>query len=571
MMSHRTPFIVLVAVLLINTLSHSSAENVYCVTPTATSCSSCPHNTHCASLSEYAKKAKSYFTSETIMVFLPGDHVLDTNITVTNVSRLIMRGESSSGNIATVVCSGSVGLSFTSMVEFKIDSLAFTSCGRKYAIIANNNLAIIQVALYLHSTHAELVNCSFHDNLGTALRLYNTSISLAGNTEFVQNYVLCGGNLLGGGGIIAHNSTLTFTGNTTFLDNSASCSVGGASYMLYSTVSFQGINNFISNSAGGNGGVISTHNTILNSFIENFASGGAIFSLGSTVKFNGTNNFINNSAAGSGGAIFANNTALSFSGASHFNNNSANWRGGAITTYDNNVLNFSGTSNFINNSASGGGAISTNANSSLTFNGTIHFANNGHYWGEITAGGGVYMGVNCTVSILPNTTVHWENNHATLGGAIYVQDVSPLSYCTLLVPYVPKEECFFQLPGQNLSNSIDVKLIFKNNSADGAGSVLYGGAIDHCKLTHGLDSHSSGEVFDMIVHNKDSEYNTTSNISSDPILICPCENNLPNCSKQHVSHTVYGSMIFHAQCILVKHFKFLWLQLDKGMEHFLAK
>ena len=223
------------------------------------------------------------------------------------------------GNIATVVCSGSVGLSFTSMVEFKIDSLAFTSCGRKYVIIANNNLAIIQVALYLHSTHAELVNCSFHDNLATALQLDNTSISLAGNTEFVQNYVLCGGNLLGGGGIIAHNSTLTFTGNTTFLDNNASCSVGGAIYMLYSTFSFQGINNFINNSAGGNGGAINTQNTILNSFIENLASGGAIFSLGSTVKFNGTNNFINNSAAGSGGAIFANNTPLSFSGASHFN------------------------------------------------------------------------------------------------------------------------------------------------------------------------------------------------------------------------------------------------------------
>ena len=42
-------------------------------------------------------------------------------------------------------------------------------------------------------------------------------------------------------------------------------------------------------------------------------------------------------------------------------------------------------------------------------------------------------------------------------------------------------------------------LFFKNNSA-AAGSVLYGGVIDNCKLTYGLDSYSSGEVFDMIVH-----------------------------------------------------------------------
>ena len=33
---------------------------------------------------------------------------------------------------------------------------------------------------------------------------------------------------------------------------------------------------------------------------------------------------------------------------------------------------------------------------------------------------------------LYNTIVYWENNHATFGGAIYVHNVSPLSYCTLL-------------------------------------------------------------------------------------------------------------------------------------------
>ena len=77
-----TAFIYLAAVQLIITLSYCSVENVYCVTPTATSCSSCPQNTNCATLSEYAQEAKRYFTSDTTMVFLPGDHTLDTNITV---------------------------------------------------------------------------------------------------------------------------------------------------------------------------------------------------------------------------------------------------------------------------------------------------------------------------------------------------------------------------------------------------------------------------------------------------------------------------------------------------------
>ena len=170
-----------------------------------------------------------------------------------------------------------------------------------------------------------------------------------------------------------------------------------------------------------------------------------------------------------------------------------------------------------------------------------------------TAGGGMYIGLKSTFSILPNTTVYWENNHASLGGAIYVADASPKSYCTLLASYIQQQECFFQLPGQNLSNSTDVQLVFKNNFADAAGSVLYGGAIDNCKLTHDLDSYSSGKVFNMIVHIEDTDYNTTSSISSNPLHICYCENNLPDCSTSvyEVPRTVYPGETFQVSVVAV--------------------
>ena len=153
MMAQRVSFIVLVAALLITTLSYCSAENVYCVTPTATLCSSCPHNsTHCATLSEYAQEAELYFTSNTTMVFLPGDHVLDRNIAVANVTRLTMRGESSSDNIATVVHNGSVGFSFTNMVNFNIDFLAFTSYTGSWSydslLASNSALFFLQSTQY---------------------------------------------------------------------------------------------------------------------------------------------------------------------------------------------------------------------------------------------------------------------------------------------------------------------------------------------------------------------------------------------------------------------------------------
>ena len=260
-MSCSTSFIaVLVAALLITTLSYCSAESVYCVTPSANLCSSCPHNsTHCATLSEYAREAELYFTSNTTMVFLPGDHILDTNITVANVAGLMMRGESSSGTIAIVVCKGQVGWDFTSMVDFKIHALSFTSCNRKHGLVS--------ATLLLQSTqNAELVNCSFHDNLGTALAVDNTKVTLSGKSEFIHNH--CERCIAGG--IVAFNSSnLTFTGNTTFLENQGgaiynpSHGYGGGVYAFQNTtLTFCGTTNFVNNSAGYGGAIYALVNTV---------------------------------------------------------------------------------------------------------------------------------------------------------------------------------------------------------------------------------------------------------------------------------------------------------------------
>ena len=590
------------------------------------------------------------------MVFLPGDHILDTNITVAATTKLTMRGEPSSDSVPTVVCSGSVGFSFTSMVDFKLHSLALTSCRRDFS----DPLASKYALLFDLVEYAELVNCSFHDNLGTALVVINTNITLTGNTNFTHNHReddYC----VGGGGIAAVSSNLTFIGDTMFIENNATfgnnathgaagidminCSLTstgsirfinntstgyfkdnfddkigppGAIWASASSLHFTGTNNFIDNSANnGIAGAIAVTNTSLNftgsnnfnynsgayvgaiyaecdsvltisginTFIGNAATvSSAIFAIGSkSVNFNGTNifnnnsgfscgaitifslyqynqyfcgpsdtrtvlkltgtnNFSNNSAGfGGGGAIcIFNGTSLSLSGTSNLNSNSAKLDGGAIHA-QNATLKLNGTVNFTNNEAnktddgSGGAVYLLNSNVSILSNTTVYWENNCAYHG-----GGVYL-YSSTVSILSNTTVYWENNHANLGGAIFVDDSSnPFIYCTQVDKCTPNE-CFFQLPGQNLSSGLDVHLVFKNNSAD-TGSVLYGGAIDYCRLT-GLDSYSSGEVFDMLVHVEDDE-NATSSISSYPFQICPCESNLPNCSKSQIPHTVYPGETF---------------------------
>jgi len=140
--------------------------------------------------------------------------------------------------------------------------------------------------------------------------------------------------------------------------------------------------------------------------------------------------------------------------------------------------------------------------------------------------------------------VYWKNNHAAVfGGAIYFSDYSPFSYCVSSAdpgPYLAKEECFFQLTGQNLSSGSDAQLVFKNNSAAVAGNVLFGGLVDNCKLTGLYSNDSSGEVFDMLVNTDDI---TNSNIS---FHIC----RFPNCNES-VPHIVYPGETFQVSVVAV--------------------
>ena len=320
-------------------------------------------------------------------------------------------------------------------------------------------------------------------------------------------------------------------------------------------ISFTGTSNFNNNSAFFGGGISAQTNTSVSftgsSYFNNgFAiAGGAILApSNASICFNGISSFSNNSARGQGGAINAASNTVSFNGTSSFINNSA-YSGGAIHTSDNALVSFRGASNFDNNNATQGGAISA-TNNTLMVEGTMNFTSNGNDRSndKNSLGGGMYLSRNSTFQIFPNTTVYWENNRAGFGGAIYVDDNSnPFVYCTQ-TEKCTQRECFFQLPGQNISNSLDAQLVFKNNTAAAAGSVLYGGAVDNCKLT-GLDSYSSGEVFDMLVDIENDH--TNSSISSLPFRVCPCENSLPDCEKSELKYAVYPGERFQVSVVAV--------------------
>ena len=465
---------VLVAALLINTLSYCSAENVYCVTPTATSCSSCPHNNHCATLSEYAQEAELYFTSNTTMLFLPGDHVLDVNITVANVSRLTTRGESSSDNIATVVPNGSVGFSFTNMVDLNIYSLAFTSYNRFWSYgshPASNS------ALLLRSTqNAKLVECSFHDNIGTALAV----LTFNGTNNFIKNSANNGG-----GAIYAEtNSSLRFKGTSNFSHNSAYINGGGAIFTKDNGVlTFNGTSNFINNSANDFGGAIYAGTNTLLTFIgtsifsDNSAHwvGGAIYiEINVVLNLNGTNNFTHNSAGYYGGAISTYDNAdnvLIFTGTNNFIDNSVQRHGGGAISTSSAVLTFTGTSNFINNSANGlfsdGGAISTSpfGNAVLTFTGTNNFINNSAEW----YGGAIYAESYSSLRFKGNFSHDSAYVHG--GGAIFTEDNAVLGTSNFINNSALDGGAIYA--GTNTLLMLIGTSIFSDNSAHWVGGAIY--------------------------------------------------------------------------------------------------
>ena len=138
-----------------------------------------------------------------------------------------------------------------------------------------------------------------------------------------------------------------------------------------------------------------------------------------------------------------------------------------------------------------------------------------------TNGGGMNL-INSYLYIAPNSRIWFTGNTALRhGGAINV--ITKHELITALL-------CFYQVQDASFQPDPNITLIFRDNYAVEAGSVLYGGSIDECIV--GPNSvyfgESSAAVFNKItdigVHRNESSL-----IASDPTDVCPCENDTPIC------------------------------------------
>ena len=399
---------------------------------------------------------------------------------------------------------------------------------------------------------------------GGALDVRSSTFNFTGNTF---QYNSAG---LSGGALSVLHGTLNFIGNT-FQYNSAGSS-GGALSAQGGTCNFTG-NTFQNNSAGGSGGTLDVSGGILhfigNTFQKSNATLGGTLHMGkSSVTF--TDDSFTDSSAQLGGAILATDNSTVKMYNITIGNNIAQYGGGMAavdsqlevlekTSFESNRASYGGGL-YVHNTEFNGNAL-FNKNSATEGGGGIYASRSTFHLTDITTiisnnsamdGGGVLLSGDSKLYQPPGIAVHLISNSAkNTGGAIKVEESSPLTYCIAIEGKVDvsNSDCFFQIQQntevfdsfsdfETFIARLNVTMYFENNSAVEAGTDLYGGSVDNCALKsfefskYYDDSRAvSGYLFDAITENKSA-------VSSNPLHICTCSDGLTTRSASYHPKTV---------------------------------
>ena len=394
-------------------------------------------------------------------------------------------------------------------------------------------MAISQSVVNFHGDILFVNNTAYTPNfiafaLGGAIFCEGSVVSFSGSVLLQQNQAVAEFEAKGGGISAQLNSILTFkpSSSVRFIENTAT-SWGGAISISGSELTMRGKASIEANFAvlGGGALIAEENSTILcnsNSSRERIifrnnhvgsgvqAQGGAIYTESSDLELEGI--LFERNTAGSGGAILVGNSKINFKNSNDHNTFQANVavvRGGAFYATDS-TISLSGAPRFSCNSAYQGGAVAIDSSSKLV--------------------------------LTPPLQASFVKNDASVGGAIFYEDIFSPSQCAQSHAESNsnnlRSSCFIEL-----DSTSNIHLSFVNNTAELAGSVFYGGNLDRCRLYIG------GGVSDSCGNRIGGNYsdapiatieeisesfcvdNITSNISSNPLQICFCKNDIPHCSN----------------------------------------
>lgn len=566
--------------------------------------STAPHTEPCLSLGDYVSNAAEYFTSDSIFILSEGEHYLTTALEIENATNITLSGQ---GATASIVISANAGISCVNSRAIVLNSLEIIHNGgiettsnsaflfdNSHSIqindiqFARSNNGLRSRALTFIQSTADIANCSFNNgnsDYGGAIYTDYSSISFSGVNSHTNNKAE-----VSGGGIFANNSIFVFNGTNTFLQNEArpspgEFSTGGdAIFISSSSIEFSGYVKIQDNGlyAAGKylvGVALLAHNATLSIegraiFTRNYGGaitlfkchfscvgevqfanntrnsgsyGAALYADNSTVVFDGETNFTNNSVSGGvGGAIFAFNSSINLHGNILFAKNRAE-TGGAVYIDRSNLRHLQGNITYVKNNGEhkGGGVYATN--STITVSGTSNYIEN-----TARRGGGVGLEVNAEVLLQSPVTMSFDRNEAEFGGGIFYSDLNAIVQCQNIT--VERENCFFRVETGNSSNMSNIHLTFDSNVANRAGTVLYGGALRLCGVqVNGRQVEK--ETYEFIQSITTLLPNgTRSSITSDPLKVCFCSNNVADCTERRTMVSVRRGQPFSLPVITVGQF-----------------
>lgn len=546
--------------------------------------------------------AAEYFTSDTIFKFLEGEHFLNTSLELENITNIVLSGN---GTMVRVTVAADSSISF---VNSQAIVLALLDIRRQGGAAMENMSSSL---LIFDNSHSLEICDVYFDNDG----YHSRAIKFIRSTAYVTGCSFNNGHIDYGGSIFIDSSNVTFSGANTHTSNVADVS-GGAIYADNSVLTFNGANTFLSNKArtfrkefsnGGSAIFLSYSSAEFNEYIEFRGNGPistsdalvgvALLMRNSTININGRSVFSENyggamgiytctltcvgvtefsfnrrNEGSFGGALFSRNSTLSFYGESRFINNSVTGGvGGAIAAFSSNIS-VQGDILFANNTAETGGAIYIETSfwkhmeGNLTFvsnngdhkggamyatNSTITASGTSYYIGN-TANNGGAVGLERDAEIVLKTpvTINFERNKANFGGAIFYSDINILSQCQDI--RVKRDSCFFRLETADPSDLSNIQMHFTSNEARRAGTVLYGGALQLCKVqVNGVQVENNT----ITLISRVSTFlprGVASVISSDALRVCFCDrNNMADCSRRTSTISVKRGQRFGMSVVTV--------------------
>ena len=419
-------------------------------------------------------------------------------------------------------------------------------------------------AVFATSSNITIVNSTLNNNtvtgddgLGGAVYAVSSNITIVNST--------LNSNMAGTGVLYAVESTLNLSGNTTVSNNY------GSLFIYSCNVTFMGYTNIMNNHYRTN----------------TSQEGGAVTSFQSEIVFMGTANLMYNTAT-RGGAISATQSKLYMYGDITVSHNTVSVSGGGIHAYQS-ELNFKENVNIRRNNANdrGGGIHVISSTTSLSDGCNTYIGEN-----HAKRGGGMYLESSAKVYLLKGeedycecdnvpdvfmlntscTTLLIHNNTADYGGAMYVDDDTNSGTCNV-TPFSDKttisSECFIQgLSLYVICYSCEcittINTYFTANSASVAGDVLYGGLLDRCgaspfaeifiKYRNSTPSSLSATSYMVNITDLDiQDFNSTKMISSDPVRVCFCRDNQPDCSYHPQPESVRKGETFTVSLVSVDH------------------